>query len=304
MMKCKTLGLSLALLLAGAWTVRADENSRPSPILYPTQVVIGAAPSASEGEPVPAPTLPQPSKMPRAVLVEECCEDCPCETQVKFFMPFRLFSGVGGLLGHLCAECLVGRETWVSGMTLPSGRYLDHPPQYFPAPVCDLPAPVLQAGCCTGPQGTCCPGVAAPCCPMMRPGMAPPGVCCPLPPQSPYCPPPPPVVHFVTPPMPAPSPATTVIMLGKTSKGSCVQVDSGNGVTMQCKKMTLLGPGGKPLTVYTAGDKLCVKGDGFKGAVHRIISSGDSVSVELTPRTPVVATPVVPTLVPCAAPGR
>lgn len=25
-----------------------------------------------------------------------------------------------------------GCQTWVGGMTLPSGRYLDHPPQYFP----------------------------------------------------------------------------------------------------------------------------------------------------------------------------
>ncbi len=26
-------------------------------------------------------------------------------------------------------------QTWVAGMTLPSGRYLDHPPQYFaPSP--------------------------------------------------------------------------------------------------------------------------------------------------------------------------
>lgn len=23
-------------------------------------------------------------------------------------------------------------QTWVAGMTLPSGKYLDHPPQYFP----------------------------------------------------------------------------------------------------------------------------------------------------------------------------
>jgi hypothetical protein len=25
-----------------------------------------------------------------------------------------------------------GCQTWTSGMTLPSGRYLEHPPQYFP----------------------------------------------------------------------------------------------------------------------------------------------------------------------------
>jgi hypothetical protein len=27
---------------------------------------------------------------------------------------------------------LTGCQTWVAGMTLPSGRYLEHPPQYFP----------------------------------------------------------------------------------------------------------------------------------------------------------------------------
>jgi hypothetical protein len=27
---------------------------------------------------------------------------------------------------------LSGCQTWTSGMTLPSGRYLQHPPQYFP----------------------------------------------------------------------------------------------------------------------------------------------------------------------------
>lgn len=27
---------------------------------------------------------------------------------------------------------LSGCQTWVSGMTLPSGRYLQHPPQFFP----------------------------------------------------------------------------------------------------------------------------------------------------------------------------
>ena len=27
---------------------------------------------------------------------------------------------------------LTGCQTWTSGMTLPSGHYLQHPPQYFP----------------------------------------------------------------------------------------------------------------------------------------------------------------------------
>ncbi|HEY8503691.1 MAG TPA: hypothetical protein VIL46_03860 [Gemmataceae bacterium] len=32
----------------------------------------------------------------------------------------------------LAVAALTGCQTWVGGMTLPSGRYLDHPPQYFP----------------------------------------------------------------------------------------------------------------------------------------------------------------------------
>lgn len=34
---------------------------------------------------------------------------------------------------------LSGCQTWVAGMTLPSGRYLEHPPQYFrPSPMFPL----------------------------------------------------------------------------------------------------------------------------------------------------------------------
>jgi hypothetical protein len=32
----------------------------------------------------------------------------------------------------LALTTLSGCQTWVAGMTLPSERYLDHPPQYFP----------------------------------------------------------------------------------------------------------------------------------------------------------------------------
>ncbi len=37
---------------------------------------------------------------------------------------------VAGLLGLMSAS--IGCQTWVAGMTLPSPRYLEHPPQYFP----------------------------------------------------------------------------------------------------------------------------------------------------------------------------
>jgi hypothetical protein len=32
----------------------------------------------------------------------------------------------------LALTALSGCQTWTSGMTLPSGHYLEHPPQYFP----------------------------------------------------------------------------------------------------------------------------------------------------------------------------
>jgi hypothetical protein len=32
----------------------------------------------------------------------------------------------------LALAALTGCQTWTSGMTLPSGHYLQHPPQYFP----------------------------------------------------------------------------------------------------------------------------------------------------------------------------
>jgi hypothetical protein len=43
--------------------------------------------------------------------------------------PVLAFSGMG-----LALVLLTGCQTWVPavGMTLPSGRYLQHPPQYFP----------------------------------------------------------------------------------------------------------------------------------------------------------------------------
>jgi hypothetical protein len=41
---------------------------------------------------------------------------------------------LGGLAGlGLALMLLTGCQTWIGGMTLPSGHYLDqHPPQYFP----------------------------------------------------------------------------------------------------------------------------------------------------------------------------
>jgi hypothetical protein len=49
--------------------------------------------------------------------------------------PGLVLAGAGVAL-----TALSGCQTWVAGMTLPSGRYLQHPPQYFaPSPPYPLP---------------------------------------------------------------------------------------------------------------------------------------------------------------------
>lgn len=74
----------------------------------------------------------------------------------------------GGWQGF-CAVCLglalgsaTGCQTWVGGMTLPSGHYLQHPPQYIPpSPPFPLPrelasqeaaAAAARAGAVPAPQ--------------------------------------------------------------------------------------------------------------------------------------------------------
>jgi hypothetical protein len=56
-----------------------------------------------------------------------------------------LLLGAGGL--GLSLAGLAGCQTWVpeAGMTLPSGHYLQHPPQYFPpSPPFPLPRELSQ----------------------------------------------------------------------------------------------------------------------------------------------------------------
>jgi hypothetical protein len=45
----------------------------------------------------------------------------------------------------LALSVLTGCQTWIAGMTLPSGRYLEHMPQYFPQEP-DFPLPRELAG--------------------------------------------------------------------------------------------------------------------------------------------------------------
>jgi len=95
-------------------------------------------------------------------------------------------SGFAGTIGlSLVLAALTGCQTWVAGMTLPSGRYLQHPPQYFPeSPPFPLPRELAQQ------QATAAAGVPA------------------LPTPVPL---PPPVVPVPVPaPVPAPAPGAPV----------------------------------------------------------------------------------------------
>ncbi len=54
-------------------------------------------------------------------------------TNRRWLMSVAAFLGLG-------LTCSTGCQTWYGGMTLPSGRYLDHFPQYFqPDPAFPLP---------------------------------------------------------------------------------------------------------------------------------------------------------------------
>jgi hypothetical protein len=83
----------------------------------------------------------------------------------------------------LALATLSGCQTWVAGMTLPSGRYLNHPPQYFPpSPAFPLSrelasqeaaAGALGPGGPAGPLPAPVPGVPPGPAPVPAPGPAP-----------------------------------------------------------------------------------------------------------------------------------
>jgi hypothetical protein len=84
----------------------------------------------------------------------------------------------------LALAALSGCQTWVAGMTLPSGRYLQHPPQYFPpSPAYPLTRELAALDTSWAAPGP--PGAAGP---LPPPVVAPPGV-----PGGPPAPLPPPV---------------------------------------------------------------------------------------------------------------
>jgi len=80
----------------------------------------------------------------------------------------------------LALLALGGCQTWVAGMTLPSGRYLEHPPQYIPpSPPFPLSRELAsqEAAAAAALPG----GVAAP----LPPALPPPGPAAPAPAVAP-----------------------------------------------------------------------------------------------------------------------
>jgi hypothetical protein len=110
------------------------------------------------------------------------------------------YLGLAGLV--LALGTTTGCQTWVAGMTLPSGHYLQHPPQYFPpSPAFPLPrelasmesqaaAQGIIPGAPAGPGGLPAPAPIVPApgagqLPMPAPAGAPPGAAGNVPPPPP-----------------------------------------------------------------------------------------------------------------------
>jgi hypothetical protein len=96
----------------------------------------------------------------------------------------------------LALAATTGCQTWVAGMTLPSGHYLEHPPQYFPpspffpltrelaSQEAVLAAPAPGMGGAAAPLPPPVPAAGAP----LGPPAPPPGGPAPLPPPEPVPP--------------------------------------------------------------------------------------------------------------------
>jgi hypothetical protein len=70
----------------------------------------------------------------------------------------------------LALAALTGCQTWVAGMTLPSGHYLQHPPQYFgPGPAFPLTNELTRMEEQQATLPTPAPGVAPPPAPLPAP---------------------------------------------------------------------------------------------------------------------------------------
>jgi hypothetical protein len=82
----------------------------------------------------------------------------------------------------LTLATVTGCQTWVAGMTLPSGRYLEHPPQYFP----ETPAfPLSRELATQEATAVAPPGGPAGAPPGVGPRFGPPGEAVPPPPPAP-----------------------------------------------------------------------------------------------------------------------
>jgi hypothetical protein len=70
-----------------------------------------------------------------------------------------------------------GCQTWIGGMTLPSGHYLEHPPQYFPpSPPFPLSRELASQEAVYAAPATAATGLPAPVPPVPAPDVPPPPV--------------------------------------------------------------------------------------------------------------------------------
>ena len=103
----------------------------------------------------------------------------------------RIWWSAGAVGISIAFAATTGCQTWVGGMTLPSGHYLQHEPQFFP-PSPAFPLTRELAG--QEAAAAAAPGEPAP------PGALPPPVVQPLAPVPPGVPPAPPQAAPVPPP--------------------------------------------------------------------------------------------------------
>jgi hypothetical protein len=215
-----------------------------------------------------APTMPKAGQGPTAwrraehlPMPKRCCsEECEHTPATKPSAEEAL-SSLCDWLGSLCPL-----ETWSEPMTLPSGQYLVHPPQYFPpSPACPLMRELANQ--------EAIPAAPAPCMPL----------------------PPPPAlgVRAVVPP-PPPMPMAcegrcmqqAVMRCSTSAPAQCVHgfhvsvdgdlglvIDGGCGAHLHGKDLTLEWPGMSALHLATHGQQVCIR----TGTVH---ACADSVHAE------------------------
>jgi hypothetical protein len=147
--------------------------------------------------------------------------------------------------GEVLAECF-GCQTWSGGMTLPSGQYVNHPPQYVPpSPVFPLTQELTaqEAFATTraaSPAPVVCPA-ALPCPPVMQCNQPSSGT----------------AVQPCAATAPARVPQTIHVCVDDDSR---LEICFGGGIRMACKKMDLKMDNTEPMTLGVVDGQVALKG--------------------------------------------